>query len=201
VSQRPNTSPEGMSRAQLYENWLAWVRAHMGSDPQMVEIAANAAADAAVRGEGFNGAAEAARKAWVDNAPRDKTLWRPPFWKLLVTNMWFWVLLALIIATPFVYVTAIGVVILLPVVGWQIYKVWRLSTSGIVVPGFLVDVKSLPGRDRGFQATYKYEHDGPHSVAHMYQLEDSVRNDVLILFDPNHSWIAMVMPEVLNPGS
>ena len=123
-----------MSRDQLYENWLAWVPTNMGSDPQMVAIAAHAAADAAVRDEGFNGAAEAARKAWVDSAPGDKALWRPPFWKLLITNMWFWVILALIIATPFVYVTAIGALILLPVVGWQIYKVWRLSKRGVVVP-------------------------------------------------------------------
>lgn len=202
MTDQPAVSPEGLSRDELYKNWLAWVTAHMGSDAELAPIAANAAADAAVKGEGFNGAAEAARMAWVDAAPAGKALWRPRFWTLLLTNLYFWALLVFVLATPFVRITAIVVAVLLPLVGWQAYRMWRLSKEGIVVPGSLVDVQThWVGRRRSYTATYQFEFHGPNFTSHMYTQEDSVRQNVFVLFDPIDTRIAMVMPELLNPGA
>jgi hypothetical protein len=198
------TSPEGLSRDELYKNWLVWVTANMGDDAELSAIAANAAADAAVKGGGFNGAVEAARLAWLDAAPIDKELWRPRFWPLLLTSWTFWVLLVASITAPFLYVTAVAV----PFLGWKVYTSWRLSHRGIVVPGSLIDVKSPPlihfGRGGGstYVATYQFEfHGQQHSTTQDYELKDSIRQDVLVLFDPNHPWLAMVMPEILDPGA
>jgi len=50
-------------------------------------------------------------------------------------------------------------------------------------------------------AKYKFDFHGQYSTSHIYELEDSVRQDVLILFDPNNPKLAVVMPELLNPGA
>jgi hypothetical protein len=204
-------APEGLTRDQLYANWLTWVTNNLGDDSQMTVIAANAAADAAVKGEGFNAAAEAARKAWVEAAPPDRQLWRPGFWSLLFTNLYFWLLVALVVSIPFVFVTIILVPFALIVVGWKAYLFWRLSNRGIVEPGSLVG-QTAPklwtiqagrgGSARGYTATYQFNYHGlAHMTSHAYALQDSVRQDVLVLFDPKHPWLNMVMPEVLNPGA
>jgi hypothetical protein len=53
------------SQDDLQQKWLEWVSANLGRDPHLAAIAATAAADAAHRGEGFNGAVVAARAAWA----------------------------------------------------------------------------------------------------------------------------------------
>jgi hypothetical protein len=57
-------------REDLYRNWVGWVQVNLGRDPRVAEIAANAAANAAEEGRGFNQAAEAARAAWNDSVRR-----------------------------------------------------------------------------------------------------------------------------------
>lgn len=206
MTDQPPTSPEGMSRDDLYKNWLGWVIANLGDDTELSAIAANAAADAAVRGDGFNAAAEDARKAWVEAAPPDKALWRPGFWKLLLTNLYFWFLVGAVVTAPFVYITVVAIPILLGLVGWKAYCFWRLSRRGIVVPGSLFKLVAPPrlggakGRE-SYRATYQFDFHGEHFVSASYYSEDSVRQDVCVLFDPNRPSLAMVMPELLNPGA
>ena len=55
-------------RQELYRNWLSWVTANLGGDSRLVGIAAAAATEASLLGQGFNRAAEAARLAWADAA-------------------------------------------------------------------------------------------------------------------------------------
>ena len=57
------------TREELYRDWRAWVAEHLGRDPQRADAAAQAAAQAILAGEGFNGASEAARNAWHGMAP------------------------------------------------------------------------------------------------------------------------------------
>ena len=83
----------------------------------MAATAANASADAAVRGDGFNAAVDAARNAWIEAAPPDKALWRPSFRAVLLTNLYFWILIALVISVPFVFVTAFLVPLFIVLVG------------------------------------------------------------------------------------
>lgn len=113
-----------------------------GDDAKSAATAANAAADAAVRGDGFDAAAEAARRAWIETAPA--SMWRPSFWSLLLTNWSFWALVVTVISVPFVYVTAALAPFLLIYVGWKAYVFWRLSRRGTVAPGSLSDVKAPP---------------------------------------------------------
>jgi hypothetical protein len=206
MAEQPAAQAGGLSRDDLYRNWLVWVGTNLGDDAQLAPIAANAAADAAVRGDGFNAAAEAARNAWVEAAPPDKALWRPSFSKLLLTDIYFWILVGAVITTPFLYVTVVLVPIFLIVVGWDASRFWRLSKRGVVVPGDLFDVKDPPPtllRTRGdpgtYRATYHFEFHGPHFAKVSYYSKDSVRQDVLVLFDPKRPSNAMVMPELLNP--
>ena len=51
----------------LYQKWHDWVTVNLGRDVNLAAAAANAAADAAADGRGFNAAAEAARRAWSAN--------------------------------------------------------------------------------------------------------------------------------------
>jgi hypothetical protein len=205
MSMEPAPPPaEGLSRDELYKNWLVWVTANMGDDADLSALAANAAADAAVKGGGFNGAVEAARKAWIDAAPIDKVLWRPGFWPLLLTSWTFWALLVASITAPFLYITALAV----PFLGWKVYTGWRLSHRGMVVPGSLTNVQDPPlvqfgrGGGRAYVATYQFEwHEQQHSILKNYELKDSIRQDVLVLFDPKHPWLNVVMPEILDPGA
>jgi hypothetical protein len=201
--QPPPPPPEGLPREELYKNWLVWVTANLGDDAEMAPIAANAAADAAVDGDGFNAAAEAARRAWVDAAPPDKQLWRPGFWSLLLTNLYFWGLILSLILAPVIYITILVAPFLLAIVIWKAYTFWHLSRRGTVVPGSLVSVASSP-RGRGgrvYVATYKFDFHGPRTTSQEHNTEGSIRQDVLVLFDPKHPWLAMVMPELLNPGA
>jgi hypothetical protein len=210
MTDQPLVSPEGISRDDLYNNWLVWVTNNLGDDAALAAVAANAAADTAVKGEGFNAAAEAARSAWVDAAPADKQLWRPGFWPLLLTSWYFWILVVSLIAAPLIYITALVALVMLPIVGWQAYNFWRLAKRGTVVPGSLFNVKDPPriyirgGRGGGresYIATYQFDSHGQHFTTHDYYSKDSIRQDVLILFDPKHPSNAMVMPELLNPGA
>jgi hypothetical protein len=207
MTEEPATSPEGISRDVLYKNWLVWVTANLGDDSGLGAIAANAAADTAVKGLGFDAAAEAARSAWVEAAPPDKQLWRPGFWRLLLTNLYFWILVGSVVTAPFLYITAILALVMLPVVGWQAYKFWRLSKRGTVVPGSLVDVKDPPrfsggrGSSRTYTATYQFDFHGQHFTSQDYFSKESIRQNVLVLFDPKRPGLAMVMPELLNPGA
>ena len=206
----PIAAPDELPRNELYANWLTWVSSNLGDDSRLTVVAANAAADAAAQGKGFNAAAEAARNAWVEAAPPDRQLWRPGFWALLFTNLYFWILVALVISIPFVFVTIVLVPFALIVVGWKAYTFWRLSNRGIVEPGSLVrqtvpkrwTINAGRGGSSGITATYQFNyHGGAHETSHDYYLQDSVRQDVLVLFDPERPWINMVMPEVLNPGA
>ena len=51
-------------RQQLLDRWLAWALTNLGADEVRAATAAAAAADAIMRGDGFNTAAETARSAW-----------------------------------------------------------------------------------------------------------------------------------------
>jgi hypothetical protein len=55
-----------LDKQELHDRWLAWAMANLGSDEIRAAIAAGAAIDAIVRGDGFNTAAEAARSAWFE---------------------------------------------------------------------------------------------------------------------------------------
>jgi hypothetical protein len=55
-------------RQELYRSWLSWVTANLGGDSRLTGIAASAATEAALLGQGFNSAAEAARLAWANAA-------------------------------------------------------------------------------------------------------------------------------------
>jgi hypothetical protein len=202
--QPPPLPPDGLSREELYKNWLVWVTSNLGDDAEMLPIAANAAADAAVKGDGFNASAEAARSAWVAAAPPDRQLWRPGFWSLLLTNLYFLGLVLSLILAPVIYITILVAPILLAIVIWKAYTFWRLSKRGVVVPGSLVDVKESSRTGRGgrtYLATYQFDFHGPHTTSQEHITEGSIRQDVLVLFDPRHLWLAMVMPELLNPGA
>jgi hypothetical protein len=199
------TQPEALSREVLYRNWLAWATTNLRDDPKYAAIAANAAADAAVNGDGFNAAAAAATNAWIEAARSDKPLWRPGFWSLLFTDRFFWGLLVLLLTIPLYWVVpalslfALLIPAALIVVGWKVYVFVRLSKRGIVVPGsmFKVTVKDSDGEV--YRTTYEFNFHGQHFISRLSR--ESTPEVVLILFDPKHPKFAMVMPELLNPGA
>jgi len=194
-----------LSRGQLYENWLAWVTTNLRNDPKYAVIAANAAADAALKGDGFNAAASVATNAWILAAQADRPLWRPAFWGLLFTDWFFWGLVALLVTIPVYWVApalsvfALLIPVALIVVGWRIYVFLRLSKRGIVVPGSMVGVTAKDSDGDVYRTTYEFNFQGQHFISRLSR--ESTPDVVLILFDPRHPKFAMVMPELLNPGA
>lgn len=75
------SGPPAISRDDLYAQWYEWVAANLGRDPRLASIAATAATEAALRGSGFNSAAESARAAW--NTRHEPSARPPrPVWRL-----------------------------------------------------------------------------------------------------------------------
>jgi hypothetical protein len=206
--------PGGESREELYTNWVAWATANLGGNPKLLEAAANAAADTAFRGDGLEAATNAARKAWFENAQADQSLWRPSFWRLILTNLWVWgffVVLVVFVISAFSPVSKAGLftLMLLPIglviVIWQVGLDALLSTRGTVAAGSLINVtKSYPprGGPPAYYADYGFAFQGRECTAsHTYLMEDSVRQDVMVLFYPRFPGFAKVLPELLNPES
>lgn len=197
--------PESLSREELYRNWLAWVSANLRDDPKYAALAANAAADAAVKGEGYNAAAAAAMNAWIEAARAHDPLWRPGFWSLLLTDWYFWGLLVLLItiplyrAVPNLAVFGLLIPVALIAVGWKVYLFFRLSKRGIVVPGSMVKLTVKDSDGDVYRATYEFNFHGQHFISRVSR--DTTPDVVLVLFDPDHPRFAMVMPELLNPAS
>jgi hypothetical protein len=198
------TEPNQLPRDVLYQNWLGWVTEHLGGDPKFATIAASAAVDAVVSGDGFNAATRTAMTAWIQAAADDKPLWRPGFWSLLFTQFYVWGLLILLFTIPFYRIApqmslfAILIPPALIAAGWKVYVCWRLSKRGIAVPGSLFNVTEKDSDGTVYKATYAYEFDGQHLISRLTrQLPTEV---VLILFDPKHPRFAMVMSEYLNRG-
>jgi hypothetical protein len=207
-------APGGESREDLYTNWVAWATTNLGGNPKLVEAAANAAADTAFRGDGLEAATNAARAAWFANAQADQSLWRPSFWSLILTNLWVWaffgVLLVFVISafSPGSRAGLFALTLLpigLVIVIWQVGTDALLSVKGTVASGSLVNVsKSYPprGGPPSYSADYAFAYQGRQCTAsHDYLLEDSVRQDVMILFYPRFPAFAKVLPELLNPES
>lgn len=207
-------APGGESREELYTNWVAWATTNLGGNTTLIEAAANAAADTAFRGEGLEAATNAARKAWFANAQADQSLWRPSLWHLILTNPWVWgffVVLLVFVKSAFSPPSKAGLfsVMLLPIslviVIWQVGVDALLSTRGTVAAGSLINVtKSYPprGGPPAYYADYGFAFHGRQCTAsHTYLMEDSVRQDVMVLFYPRFPGFAKVLPELLNPGS
>jgi hypothetical protein len=208
-------APGGQSREDLYTNWLAWATNNLAGNPKLVEAAANAAADTAFRGDGFDAAMNAAKAAWYAAAQDNESLWRPSFWSLVLSNPFVWslpVLLLVIVVSAFRPVTAVALVavMLLPVA--VIFVIWRvgldalLSVGGTVAHGSLVNVtrntSGTPGRYTvpNYTATYQFAFQGrPCTASHSYLVQDSIRQDVMVLFLPRFPRFATVLPELLNP--
>lgn len=194
-----------LSRDELYRNWLAWVKTNLRDDPKYGPIAANAAADAAVNGDGFNAASVAATNAWVEAAKDDRPLWRPGFWSLVFTDRYFWGLLALLITIPVYWLApALSLfALLIPpallTVCWKVRVFWCLSRRGIVVQGSLVSVTVKDSDGDLYRSTYQFDFHGRHFISRLSR--ESTPEVVLVLFDPKHPRFAMVMPEMLNPGA
>ncbi len=196
---------ESPSREELYAHWLAWVVANLRDDPRFAPIAANAGADAAARGEGFNAAAAAATNAFIKAAGSEEPLWRPGFWKLLLTDRYFWGLAVLLVTVPLYWVAPALIVlaVLIPpaliVVGWKAHLFWRLSRHGIVAPGSMFDVRVKDSDGAVYTTTYSFDYQGRHFVSRMSR--QTTPEVVYVLFDPRRPKSAMVMPELLNPGA
>jgi hypothetical protein len=162
-----------MLREELYRNWLAWVANNLGHDPRYGTIAANVAADAAVRGDGFNAAAVAATSAWIEAAQDDRPLWRPGFWRLLLTDPYFWILAVLLITIPLYWaapelsVLALLIPLALIAVCWKVYFFMRLSRRGIVVPGSLVSVTVKDSDGDLYRSTYQFDFEGRHLITRL----------------------------------
>jgi hypothetical protein len=210
----PMPAPEGQSRETLYANWLAWATTNLGGNPKLAEAAANSAADTAFRGDGFNAAADAAKAAWYATAQADQSLWRPSFRSLVLTNPFIWappVLLLVIAVSAFTRVSSVTLfsMVLLPialiVAIWQVGRDVLLSLGGTVAHGSLVNViKSYPARGGvpSYTATYEFAFQGRQCTAsHTYYIQDSIRQDVMVLFSPRFPNLATVLPELLNPES
>jgi hypothetical protein len=210
-------APGGQSREDLYTNWLAWATTNLAGNPKLVEAAANAAADTAFLGDGLDAAMNAARAAWYATAQGNESLWRPTFWSLLLSNPFVWsipVLLLVIVASAFRPITAVALVavMLLPVavifVIWQVGLDALLSLGGTVAHGSLVNVtkntSGTPGHYTipNYTATYEFAFQGRQCTAsHSYLIQDSIRQDVMVLFLPRFPRFASVLPELLNPES
>ncbi len=79
---------------------------------------------------------------------------------------------------------------------------WKHTPQDAPRPMACLETSSTrPRRARPYVATYQFDFHGKHVTSATYPMEDSIRQDVLILFDPQNPSRAMVMPEVLNPGS
>jgi hypothetical protein len=210
-------APGGQSREDLYTNWLAWATKNLTGNPKLVEAAANAAADTAFRGDGFDAAMNAARAAWYATAQDNESLWRPSFWSLILSNPFVWslpVLLLVIAVSAFRPSSAVALValLLLPVavifVIWQVGRDALLSLGGTVAHGSLVNVtrntSGMPGRYTvpTYTATYEFPFQGRQCTAsHKYLVQDSIRQDVMVLFLPRLPRFATVLPELLSPES
>jgi hypothetical protein len=206
-------APGGESREELYTNWVAWATTNLGGNPTLVDAAANAAADVAFRGDGLEAAMNAARKAWFENAQADQSLWRPSFGRLILTNLWVWaffVVLLVFVISAFSPVSKAGLfsLMLLPIglviVIWQVGFDALLSLRGTVAAGSLTNVtKSYrSGGTPSYTADYAFAFQGRHCTAsHLYLMQDSIRQDVMILFYPRFPGFAKVLPELLNPES
>jgi hypothetical protein len=211
-------APGGESREELYANWVAWATTNLGGNPTLIEAAANAAADTAFRGDGLEAATNAARKAWFANAQADESSWRPGFWKLLLSNPFVWALPALllvIVVSAFqhpVSGVALVALMLLPIaliiVIWQVGSNALLSLGGTVAAGSLVNViKNFSSGPRGggtttYTAVYEFAFQGQKRTAsHEYYVQDSIRQDVMVLFYPRFPGFCRVLPELLKPGS
>jgi hypothetical protein len=207
-------APEGQSREDLYASWLIWGTTNLGGNPKLVEAAANAAADTAFRGDGFNSAVNAARAAWYAAAQTDQSLWRPSFWSLVLTSPFVWgvpLLLALIAVSAFSRVPNVALLglMLLPVdliiIVWLVGRDAVLSLGGAVAHGSLVNVtKMYPSRGGipDYWAKYEFAYQGrPCTASHTYLVEGSIRQDVVVLFFPRFPRLAIILPEVLNPDS
>ena len=206
--------PEGLSRQELYANWLAWATKNLGASPTQAAAAANAAADTAAHGDGFNAAAIAARAAFFKAGLGEGTQWRPGFWALFVLNPSVWavpVALLLLVMGTVVWASdkvlgpvLITVPIAVGVVGWQVGYALLLSSRGEAAAGSLLKVKELRGGrgGRSWLATYQFELQGrQYTASHQYLIEDSIRNDVVVLFYPRLLMFAKVLPEILNPDN
>jgi hypothetical protein len=75
---------------------MGWVTTNLGRDPKLAEIAATAATETAMQGQGFNNAAAAARLAWADAANRGTSNRPAPTvqWEKLAVGAWIWLTLA-----------------------------------------------------------------------------------------------------------
>ncbi len=190
---------------EFYSNWLMWVTANLGDDPEYGLVAATAATAVAVEGKGFNAAALAATYAWIEAAQDDRPLWRPGFWSLLITESYFWVLAGLLVTMPLYWVapdlSVLAVLIPIALIGvcWKAYVFFRLSTRGIVVPGSLTNVKVTDSDGELYGSTYQFNFQGKHFTSRLSR--ETTPDLVLVLFDPMHPKLAMVMPELLNPGA
>ena len=206
--------PKGLSRQELYANWLAWATANLGASPTQAAADANAAADTAVRGDGFNAAAIAARAAFFKAGLGEGTQWRPGFWALFILNPSVWAVpVALLVLVMGIVVSAgdkvlgpelITVPIAVGVVGWQVGYALLLSSRGEAAAGSLLKVKRVrPSRGwGGWLATYQFEFQGQqYTTSHFYRIEDSIRNDVVVLLYPRLLMFAKVLPEILNPDN
>ncbi len=211
-------APEGQSREDLYSNWLAWAASNLGGNPTLVQAAANAAADTAFRGDGFNTAMNSARAAWFAAAQADESLWRPSFSSLVLTNPFVWaipvLLLVLVLSarSPVSSVALLALVLLplvLIIVILQVGRAGLLSLAGTVAHGSLVNVikdvsSGIPGKVPipEYIATYDFAFQGRQCTAsHAYLVPDSIRQDVMVLFFPRFPSLAIVLPELLNPES
>jgi hypothetical protein len=203
----PMTDSPTLSRDQLYQNWLSWSAANLGGNQAVIEAAANAAADTAAKGEGFNAAADAGKAAWYAAAQSDATAWRPDLTNLILTSAAFWVLIGLIVGAPLLAAIRgpwLLAVLLLPfalaAAIWQIGEDVLLSAHGAVAKGTLTNVIS---GTRGSTAFYGFTFEGrQYSASKSFYFDGSVRQDVLVLFWP--AWpgaINKVLSELLNPGS
>lgn len=182
-----------------------WVTANLGDDPEYRPVAASAASDVAAEGKGFNAAALAAVNAWIEAAQGDQPLWRPGFWSLLLTEIYFWLLVGLLATIPLYWVApdlsvlAVLIPIALVGVGWKASVFFRLSRRGIVVPGSLINLKETDSDGALYRSTYQFNFHGQHFISR--RSRDTAPDVVLVLFDPTLPKLAMVMPQLLNPAA
>jgi hypothetical protein len=63
----------------------------------------------------------------------------------------------------------------------------------------LINVKVTDSDGDLYRSTYQFNFHGQHFTSRLSR--ETTPDVVLILFDPMHPKLAMVMPELLNPGS
>jgi hypothetical protein len=175
--------------------WLDWVNANLGGGPDRAQLAAEAAQQAIVSGNGLNAAVAAATNRWVEHGHGEKPFWEMTFWGIWFgRRAWIFGLFAAVVQVAWLFPLGwIAVLALTPLptaaTFWHFYVAYRLSKHGIVAPGVLVDVTVKDSDGDIDVGTYRWDYHGPHLITQT----GSTSQDVLILFDPAYPRDATVI--------